>query len=83
MSKLKVQKRKQIMADLKTNSALIKICERVCYLLTQTKYRLSDAEVESAVKVMNQTLFDEVLEERCSMNLCSNFKCANDALLPH
>ncbi len=53
MNKLKVQKRRQIITELKANSALIKICERVCYLLTQTKYQLSDLEVESAVKVMN------------------------------
>jgi hypothetical protein len=53
MNKLKSQKRRQIVTELKTNSALIKVCERVCYLLAQTKYTLTQSEIENAVKVMN------------------------------
>lgn len=75
--KLRQQKRKQIISELRTNAALISVSEKTAYLLASHKFQMSPEEKDSIVRLMNQSLFDEVSEERASANLCSNLKCAN------
>lgn len=67
------------MSELRTNQTMISICEQTANLLINSSYTLSDEEKDCAIRVLTPALFNEICEERKTLQLCSNLKCVRVA----